>query len=414
MTDPETSAQRFSQRAAQRFAEAARQSLGLGTDLGGESAAHSAVRIELVQPGRAESRGAGRHDEADVVTICTVSVASKTEWDRALTASLADPLSLLDLLDGHPPPNPGVLAAACPNPDQVEFFCSCEGDANGSSTRCRHKPETARLLRDEISKDGWVLVTLRGGDPAAFITAAMEQILPNSSSGSHRGGAPTGEMPLVPASVLWTRRPHTRCREAEITGDEPAGTTGERFIDPPVGSGIDGADLAHLNRDARLKAQRLLNADPDELRSRVERGAPKPGGFEVLDIVAGRVAHLSASARSSALAHIAARLRVDARRLVTEVEAWILGGNEALQVTLHAWEAEEDDLRTATRFLGEGSSFRANRATSASGAYQLRLSTEGQWFGFRFEDEVGWIIDSGPAATPDRLRPNVAWQTRPR
>lgn len=356
-------------------------------------------RIEACQAGYVEMRSPDRSTMGEVVTVLEVPVVPEPRWNEAISQALRDPLAIIDLLDGMAPGTLILGQVLRPVPGDLRFACACASAQIGNAA-CGHARRLARTLLFEIRRDPWTLVTVRGGVPARFIDAAARHL--ELANGPAPEAVPTSEgSARMPAEQLWAGRDD---RDADpAPSPSVRRSPAHRFIDPPLASGIDGNDLERLAEDARSKAQRLLELDPETLAQRIRSGRPRPPGYEVLDIVAGRVAPLKDPQRTATIRSYAARLRVDPGRLIPEVEAWIVGGREALEVTLHPWDAPEEDLITGARALGQGSRSRANRVTNSDSSYQLRFGRDGQWFGYRFDPEVGWIIDDGPAATPDRL-----------
>ena len=117
---------------------------------------------------------------------------------------------------------------------------------------------------------------------------------------------------------------------------------------------------------------------------------------KLVDLLAGRCApHVPLALRPD-FDEIQTATGVDATELVADVNAWLIGGAEALRACQVAWDPDPQIMHDAAALTNGLARARRNRLTTRDGRLQFRLTPEGSWFVFAVDDAIGWSIADGP------------------
>ena len=324
--------------------------------------------------------------------VLHVGVLTQTDWDRLVEEWINDPGLAIDIAAGVLPdelftPRPVAATAfdpaermaavshIIPTVDEIGVECDC-----GSTARaCRHLRELAAALVAAVDEDAWTLIALRGCTPDEIVGRAT----------AHLGFQPDAGQPrFVDAAELWA----DGAFGCEPPDDDvsPPETIDPRMFElptPPPDSGLDGRDIAAAAYDAARRASAALRGQVVGSLSEHEK---------LVDLLAGRCApHVPLALRPD-FDEIQTATGVDATELVADVNAWLIGGAEALRACQVAWDPDPQIMHDAAALTNGLARARRNRLTTRDGRLQFRLTPEGSWFVFEVDDAIGWSIADGP------------------
>lgn len=353
-------------------------------------ARHDRVLEMTVEPGvvRALVQGSRYHPYQVTIRIRTFT---DVEWEQMLGAIVAKAGHAAALLDGDlDPAIVGEAQAAgvelFPTAGELVPHCSCPDWADP----CKHSAAVCYLVADRLDEDPFDLLFLRGKERREVLTAL--RVLRTSRSAD----APPASVPAGPrrettvvAREAWQRTP----------GPLPAVPPPSRLsprpapwpVDPPLGSGIEGAGLMELAADAVERAWRMtvgydrsgLELDEDaDLARRAEAtlGTPRWEGLVTRSGVAGR-------------------------ELVRLAMAWRFGGVDGVKAIAETpWSPDRKTMVEAReRLVAAGvrpSRLRVNRNAIIWDVTRVRLGHDGRWW--RFAKRGGrWELSGPPADDVD-------------
>ncbi len=312
-------------------------------------------------------------------TQLSVRVLSDDEWDRVLDAIMARAANAAALLAGEVPkvigdqvlPDRGDLGPACNCPDWAE--------------PCKHAAALCYVLADLFDNDPFTLLTLRGrgrDEVLAEVRARRAKALGREVvTSSH---LPRGTDPGVAATAAFKQQP-AESPATRLTPRRPASTY-RLAATAPTDSGVDDQALQSLVADAADRAWRML-----------AEGGPSGLSASVGDDVIRR----AANATPIELAAIAEATGLDHDELAAAAAAWRVGARRGYRASRSKWDPPGHLMAAAAAALGPDARIRANRV--AAGEVQLRLDDEGLWWQFAADDELGWLMVSGPTADPAEL-----------
>jgi uncharacterized Zn finger protein len=342
---------------------------------------------------------------------------SADEWDRLLAAIAAKSGHAAALLDGEL--EPGIVADAravgielLPAAGELLPRCSCPDWADP----CKHSAAVCYLVADELDKDPFALLELRGRKRDEVL-ADLRRLRSGSGANGRsavRSRRAAGDQEVgdgnndggVLAADAW-RRP-LGALPAEPHPPATPGRPAPWPADPPPGIGFTAAGLSAVARDAITRAWHLARG---EGRSELDLS-------EESDLA--RRAALALSAADGIgpgigpVAELAGRAGLPPAILVARAHAWRYGGEAGLRVLDEGrWRPPTSIMVAARQVLIEargasrGLSVDGNRVT-LDGVVQLRLGRDGSWY--RFEKRSGrWQLAAPPAEEVDELlRPTSA------
>jgi hypothetical protein len=311
------------------------------------------------------------------------------EWVKVLDAFAAEIGHTAALLDGELSPGlvedaAGVGLDLLPGPGEIQPRCSCPDWADP----CKHSAAVCYLVADELDRDPFGLLLLRGRGREEVIGAlrARRATADGRALDDFVATARPAD-PGVNARDAWRRQPAD-----PPLPPLPPGHHGRPPIlpaDAPDGTGIDAAALRSLAMDAAARALELalggissgLELSPEEDLARRAAALVGPNRPNV----------------GPDLESLGRRAGLTARELLRRALAWQAGGPGGLAVLDEQWDAGRDALDGGRRQLGKGATARRNRVTL--GDHQLRLGRDGCWYPYRRSAHGSWNPD-GPGQFP--------------
>jgi hypothetical protein len=307
------------------------------------------------------------------------------EWARVLDAFAAEIGHTAALLEGELPPglvedSAGVGIDLLPGLGEIQPRCSCPDWADP----CKHSAAVCYLVADELDRDPFGLLLLRGRGREEVLAALRARRATADGDGLDNVVATVRPAdPGIGARDAWAHHP------ADVPlpplPPEHHGRPPILPSDAPHGSGVDAAAVRALAMDAAARALELA------------LGATSSGlELSPHEDLARRAAALVGPNRLSAgssLELLAKRAGLTARELLRMGLAWQSGGPAGLAVVDDQWDPGRDDLQDGRRQLGKGATARRNRVTL--GDRQLRLGQDGRWYPYRRSADRGWDPD-GP------------------
>lgn len=370
-------------------------------------ARHGHVAAVECNPGsiRARVSGSRRHPYRVDIRFRTFD---DEEWDRLLGAFVDRAERTAALLDGELHPDLVEVAGEAgigllPHAGELQPRCSCPDWADP----CKHSAAVCYLVADELDRDPFALLLLRGRDREQ-VMAGVRSLRSRRGNGAGSGadgraragggrGAgstdgertqraeeawrrPLGSMPTVPPPRLRPGRPPALPAEGPV--DAPFTTEGITTL----------ADDAAERAWSALTGEPVLHLD-----------------LSAADDLARRAAGLldPDSTTAGQLQQLAARIGSTPRALARRAFAWQVGGSAGLAVLDEAaWSPEPLLMAAARQILIAGGAAPAsikidkNRLTIES--TQFRLSRHRLWW--RFVKRGGaWELAAGPSAELDEL-----------
>jgi len=352
-----------------------------------------------VAPGSVSAAVQGSRRRPYAVSV-RVRAFTDAEWGRVLDSLSAQIGHVAALLDGELPAEVADDVGAAgldllPGAGEVQPRCTCPDWADP----CKHSAAVCYLVADEIDRDPFQLLLLRGRRREELLGALRARRSGGAKVGHRSGTASPGTASPgtaepatgdtgVPARAAWDRTP-----DAPPSVPLPprrAGRPTVLAIDPPPDSGLTAATLALLAGDAARRALDLAvgrtvsvgepDADTDLVRraaatlpSGPDRWGSEPAGADV-----------GASLAPSGAPGVAELARAAGHRpktLFLRALAWQQGGTVGLAVLDGSWDPSRSETAGGRALLGAGASVRRNRVTL--GDRQLRLGTDGAWYPYR-------------------------------
>ncbi len=309
-------------------------------------------------------------------TSLHVRVLTDEQWNAVLDVIMAQASHAATLLAGEVPSSIGPMVL--PDRGDLGPDCSCPDWAE----LCKHAAALCYTASDLFDADPFALLTLRGrqrDDVLREVRRRRGQRL--GVDDQTTTATPRGADPGISASAAFKRPVETFERSAPIP-DQPARLR-PLAAGPPADSGIDHVELDELVHDAARRAWNML-ADGQTSGLHLSVGS---------DVVR-RATH-------GDIDRIATATQLDSAELRAAAHAWNRGGHAGFRALRDRFELPSAALAGAARNLGDGAKLRANTVTS--GTTQLRIDHTGQWWRFEHDDELGWLLASGPVDDPADL-----------
>ncbi|MDK1474645.1 SWF or SNF family helicase [Streptomyces sp. 549] len=329
------------------------------------------------------------------------------DWERLLDVVAGEAGHFAALLDGVLPATLAEDAQAAgvellPGIGDTEAECGC-----GAWESCAHTAALGRQFARLLDQDPFALLLLRGRTADEVCADVQRRSAVPAGPASHDPSGPGEEAARVYARAApaadWPDVPPV---------SEPGGTAGWDTDVPPPPE-VDVEALAYLVADTARRAARLL----------AEARAPGHASAPVAEPLAedADAVRLAAGGPGERVEHrLAAAGRRGTLELRRAVEAWQLGGAEALAVLDGTWQPEPAALgRAGAQLAGawrdeeeqpvwnrSGSVWTAAAAGALVGAageaeaeagVQLRYGPRGLWWPYRSRDGQWW-----PAGPPSK------------
>ena len=350
-------------------------------------ARHDRVRDMTVQPGSVRAPVQGSRSRPYQVTI-RIRTFTDDEWERMLRAIVAKAAHTAALLDGDL--DPGIVDDAAtagvelfPTAGELVPHCSCPDWADP----CKHSAAVCYLVADRLDEEPFDLLLLRGrgrDEVLAGLRSLRSVAAPRST-----GTDPSIRDTTMSAREAWKRTP------GPLPAVPPPARRSARPapwpVDPPPGSGIDGAGLMTLALDAVERSWLMIAND---------------GGSGLdLNEVADRARRAEAALGTPQWQALVTRFGVSSRELVREALGWRFGGMDGVKaITETPWSPNPRLMaEAAERLVAAGvppSRLKVDRNALVWGDTRIRLGHDGRWW--RFAKRSGrWELSAAPADDVD-------------
>ena len=342
------------------------------------SGAVGAVSLDV---GRITALVQGSRAKPYSVTV-RVRTFDDDEWTKVLDVFAGEIGHTAALLDGELPPGIARDVASIgldllPGPGEIQPRCTCPDWADP----CKHAAAVCYLVADELDRDPFGLLKLRGRSRDEVLAALRSRRAGPEASESYSVARPadTG----VRARDAWRRTP--AAAPALPLPPEHPGRPSILLTDSSPDAALDAGALRSLAIDAAARALELALG-----------GAAS--GLELTrdEDLARRAAALVGPVQHRVgpdLETLARRAGVAPRTLLRRALAWRAGGTAALETLDQQWDPGRDTTVEARSFLGGGAVARRNRVTL--GDSQLRFARDGRWYPYRRSSDGTWEPD-GP------------------
>lgn len=386
------------------------------------------VGLPEILPGSVRAEVTGKEE---YVADLSIRLLPDESWDQ-LVGLIADRSAhSAALLSGELPSDLCSEAAdigidLLPDASEVRFDCTCPdwGDP------CKHSAALAYLVAESIDADPFVLLLLRGRGRSELMDAVRARrsnadgpsagnLAGSGSATSPRSKRSGSRTPVVygikSTRALACKQPLNDAIPAAIAMPMMPGSPVALGAPAPIDSGLRLRELETLAADAALRATDALHQEGTlGLDLDVRADLARRAGDAVL-IEAGRGAKPSAPVYSAGRAAetvlaLSDRSGVDIETLLVHAIAWNQGGLAGLNVATTEWQPQPIDMEDARMAIGPRSRVNAN-SVSGNGM-QLRLDKEGNWWRFRPDEELGWVLASGGFADPNELLGQESTQDR--
>jgi hypothetical protein len=348
----------------------------------GRSYARSgAVGVVSLEVGRISALVQGSRVKPYSVTV-RVRTFDDSEWTKVLDAFAGEIGHTAALLDGELPPGvardvTSIGLDLLPGPGEIQPRCTCPDWADP----CKHAAAVCYLVADELDRDPFGLLQLRGRSREEVLGALRSRRAGPGASESHGVARPadTG----VGARDAW-RRVAVAAPALPLPPEHP-GRPSTLLTDSPPDAALDVGALRSLAIDAAARALELalggassgLELTRDEDLARRAAALVGPNQHRV----------------GPDLELLARRAGVAPRTLLRRALAWRAGGLAGLETLDQQWDPGGDTTAEARSYLGGGAVARRNRVTL--GDSQLRFASDGRWYPYRRSSNGTWEPD-GP------------------
>ena len=348
----------------------------------GRSYARSgAVGALSLDVGRIRALVQGSRAKPYSVTV-RVRAFDDAEWTAVLDAFAAEIGHTAALLDGELPPDIARDVASIgldllPGPGEIQPSCTCPDWADP----CKHAAAVCYLVADEVDRDPFGLLLLRGRSREEVLAALRSRRIGSRALEHHEVGrlADGG----IRARDAW--RHLEAAPPALPLPPEFAGRPSILFVDSTSDVALDGGALRSLALDAAARALELA------------LGGASSGLELTLDEDLARRATILVGPGHQRVGpdfnELARRAGVTPRTLLRRALACQAGGPAALETLDGQWDPGRDAMAEGRRALGEGAVTRRNRVTL--GGTQLRRARDGRWYPYRRSRGGSWEPD-GP------------------
>ena len=311
------------------------------------------------------------------ITSLSLRLLTDGQWDKVLDTIMARAANVATLLAGEVPESIG--SAILPARGDLGPECSCPDWAEP----CKHAAALCYVAANVFDADPFALLMLRGRSREVVLNEVRNRrsaqlgidAIPPSSD------LPRGADPGTSASEAYRRTPEPVDRSPAL--DPRPGELVHLAVAPSADSGVDQQALASLVADGAQRAWSML------------AGGAQSG----LSLTIG--ADVVRRAFGGNVVEVAAATGIEERELRAAVEAWRIGGLAGYQVHVGNHVAPHDVLLRAAQSIGSMARVRSNAVNVAS--VQLRVDTRTQWWKFRPDDELGWVLSDGPVDDPTEL-----------
>jgi len=322
-----------------------------------------------------------------------VRAFTEDEWARVLDALAAQAGHTAALLDGELLPEvAGDVRQTgldlLPGAGEVQPRCSCPDWADP----CKHAAAACYLVADELDRDPFVLLALRGRDRTEVMAGLRARR--RAAAGGDAATPSASDHDDVPdlgvvAREAWARVP------AELPRIPAPPTSPGRptvlGVDPPPGSPVGAEALRALAADAAARAWALAVGERSTVLDATSEEDLARRAASLIDGAGGL------GAAGAPLRDLARRADLPGRDLLRHALAWRQGGAEGLAVLVEAWDPPTGAMAPGKAALGPAAVSRRNRVSVAD--RQLRLGRDGRWYPYR-KQRNGWDPDGPPAGVP--------------
>ncbi len=319
--------------------------------------------------------------------VVRVRTFNRDEWKRVMDVLSGEIGHAAALLDGELPVDiaQGVASIGLdllPGAGEIQPRCSCPDWADP----CKHAAAVCYLVADELDRDPFGLLLLRGRGREEVLAALRAHRVGTGNTGHDV----TGPVDVgVRARDAWRRAP-AALPELPLPPERP-GRTSIPLSDASTHDVIEIDALRVVASDAAARALELalggsssgLELTREEDLARWAAGLVGPDRHRVGPEIDG----------------LARRAGIAPRTLLRWALAWRAGGVAALATLDHQWDPGRDTTAEAVNFLGDGAVARRSRVTR--GDAQLRYASDGCWYPYRRSGGV-WEPD-GPGLVLHRL-----------
>ncbi len=356
----------------QAWVEALEQRARLDTNRlprGRSYARSGAVGALSLDAGRISAKVQGSRTNPYAVTV-RVRTFDDDEWTAVLDALAGEIGHTAALLDGEL--SPGIASDVesigldlLPGPGEIQPRCTCPDWADP----CKHAAAVCYLVADELDRDPFGLLRLRGRSRDEVLAALR----------ARRDGPGAADRAIVTRPVdagvrardAWRRTPAAP-PALPLPPERPGGPS-ILITDSAAHEVIDVGALRALASDAAARALELalggvssgLELTRDEDLARRAAGLIGPNEHRV----------------GPDLEVLARRAGVAPRVLARRALAWRAGARAGLETLDQRWDPGRATTAEATSFLGVGAVARRNRVTR--GDAQLRYARDGCWYPYR-------------------------------
>jgi uncharacterized Zn finger protein len=204
-----------------------------------------------IEPGIVSARVQDDDRPRSYPVALTVPVLPDTAWDRFIDAVSAQAGHLAALLDGEPPPGIGAERTLLPGPGELRTVCTC---AQRDRQPCRHTAAACYETAAVFDADPFAPLLLRGRSKPQVLAALRDRRSPAQPASTAPGRLASDAYRAVPR-LLPALPPLPPGSDAF---DPAAPSIGPAIADPPLASGLTGAELTCLAQRAARAARDLL------------------------------------------------------------------------------------------------------------------------------------------------------------
>ncbi len=356
----------------QAWVEALEQRAHLDTNRlprGRAYARSGAVGALTLDVGRISASVQGTRAQPYSVTV-RVRTFNDREWNAVLDALVGEIGHAAALLDGELAPGiardvESIGLDLLPGPGEIEPHCTCPDWADP----CKHAAAVCYLVADELDRDPFGLLRLRGRGRDEVLAALRAR---RGGPGALEHVSSTRPVDAgVRARDAW-RRPLAAPPALPLPPERP-GHPVLLMTDSVAHGAIDAGALRALAFDAAARALELALGGTSS-------GLELTRGEDLARRAAGLIDPTGRGV-SPDLEALARRADVAPRVLARRALAWRAGARAGLETLDHSWDPGRAVVAEAISFLGDGAVARRNRVTR--GDAQLRYARDGSWYPYR-------------------------------